>query len=777
VLENFILVQGSSEDFVSEDGYVGILSEKSREGSNGSDVFIPDGTGVFAWSDIPISGAPAGVVVTKVDVDWQVYHQWPPDVVVVVSDYNVDHQYTLWNREFDLGPYIGEMKPAIKVFNGEPVNQIWTLWAADFGAGDAGIIDYWWIKVYYEDPFSYCDASGGCGYEHIKDVIVGDIVNTGTGCDYYSDYTSMSTTMEIGTGYAITVVNGDPYDEDQCGIWVDWDQDFDFDDSGESIPVTGSPGKGPYTATITPPAGAKLGKTRMRIRLRYTGSLSPCGDTSYGEVEDYSINVVAAPDYCAAQGGTGCGHFIMNFKLKTIDNESSCSPYSDYTAISTDLEKGTSYPFVVRADWATYCAMWVDWNQDKDFDDTDEEIETTYFYFKEPPYSGETLFTQYHIGMITPPEGAPLGARRLRIRTSSSSSMSSCGDTADGEVEDYTIVVTESGMSGEETYGGGCGTEAEPFLIYTADQMQAIGENDHHWGKQFKLMADIDLGGYIPNTFNIIGNHMFKFRGVFDGNGHTISNFTYSATDEHRIGIFGEVSDSNAVIKDLGVEDPNVQAQGGEGIGALVGILRQGTVTGCYVAGGGVTGSVAVGGLVGGNHATIENCYSIGNLFGYDKVGGLIGYMLSGQVKNCYSAASVSGQSAFGYGGLIGCVTDGTTVNSFWDMDICTNSAGGTGKTTTEMQMMSTYTDVGWDFSTPVWKICEGTNYPKLASEVPPAGDFFCPDGVDLFDFSFFACHWMEKDCGQCGGAELTGDGNVDVNDLEVFAVHWLEGT
>jgi hypothetical protein len=81
------------------------------------------------------------------------------------------------------------------------------------------------------------------------------------------------------------------YAGDQCGIWVDWNHDFDFADAGETIPVTGTPGIGPYTANITPPVNAVKGLTRMRIRIMWAGTLSSCGTTSYGEVEDYSLYV------------------------------------------------------------------------------------------------------------------------------------------------------------------------------------------------------------------------------------------------------------------------------------------------------------------------------------------------------------------------------------------------------------------------------------------------------------------------------------------------------
>ncbi len=137
----------------------------------------------------------------------------------------------------------------------------------------------------------YCTGLGGCG-EGIAGVTYGTVSNF-SGCTGYEDYSALSSLVSPGDVFEITVTNTtNIYPTDVCGIWIDWNQDGSLFDE-EDIVVTGSPGVGPYTATVTVPDDAKNGNARMRIRIRRGGTLSPCGSSPNGEVEDYTVNVLA----------------------------------------------------------------------------------------------------------------------------------------------------------------------------------------------------------------------------------------------------------------------------------------------------------------------------------------------------------------------------------------------------------------------------------------------------------------------------------------------------
>lgn len=308
------------------------------------------------------------------------------------------------------------------------------------------------------------------------------------------------------------------------------------------------------------------------------------------------------------------------------------------------------------------------------------------------------------------------GKTTLQMLAASTYVSWSCGDcwTIDDGI-DYPRLIWENepgeSISGLPGYAGGSGEPNDPYLIATAEQLNTIGRTYCHLDKHFVLIADIDLSGYTGTEYNIIAD----FTGVFDGNGHAISNFTYDSNDTDYIGLFGYLSGGE--IKNLGLINPSVNAGTGDYVGLLVSTLGEASISGCYVKGGSSTGNEYVGALVGMSYSTgrILNCYATAGVFGNGRVGGLVGHNW-GMIGNSYATGVVSGTSNIG--GLVG-YDRGTVVSSYWDMDTSgqTDSAAGIGKTTAQMQTTSTY--VSWGYGG-VWTIAEGADYPHLVWEDLP---------------------------------------------------------
>jgi hypothetical protein len=215
-------------------------------------------------------------------------------------------------------------------------------------------------------------------------------------------------------------------------------------------------------------------------------------------------------------------------------------------------------------------------------------------------------------------------------------------------------------------YGGGTGEPNDPYLIYTPAQMNAIGAEPNDWDKHFKLMADLDLSDYTGAQFNVIGRVqgagrdlvMTPFTGVFDGNDHTLSNFTWKSAGRDYVGIFGCVGAPAAEIWDLHIIDPNVTAEEGTNVGSLVGYLASGLITHCRVRGGNIAGDSCVGALAGTVSGALSSgrseseyipggvitgCYADSNVAGNESVGGLVGSN-AGPITGCDARGDIIGR-------------------------------------------------------------------------------------------------------------------------------------
>lgn len=342
-------------------------------------------------------------------------------------------------------------------------------------------------------------------------------------------------------------------------------------------------------------------------------------------------------------------------------------------------------------------------------------------------------------------------------------------------------------------FGGGDGTELNPYLVEDAYDLNAVRNN---LSAHYKQTADIDLNvystgeGWIP-----IGQETVEFTGVYDGDGYNIVNLWSDSLAGYG-GLFGKAD--GAKFKNINLINVIIVSAAKNYMGGLVGYalnMTEDSIYNCHVSGvinesnsfrwniGGVVGgcesgdgvysinkcsfegniksSVSansfIGGVCGSCSTSIKNSYSSGNIVtpsasvlgglcgvlyqnnvcsysyslvnineglnavgthiggllgevrngsrvlkswargsvsGFNVVGGFVG-LNQGSINDCYSTGFVVGNT--NVGGFCGSGS-GSIINSVWDTETSgqTTSSGGIGKTTAEMKNKQTYIDLGW---------------------------------------------------------------------------------
>ena len=279
-------------------------------------------------------------------------------------------------------------------------------------------------------------------------------------------------------------------------------------------------------------------------------------------------------------------------------------------------------------------------------------------------------------------------------------------------------------------FSGGGGTQSDPYIVSNETDLNNVRNNLGAWYVQDQ---DIVMGSFQTGTgFEPIGTSAAPFTGVYDGQGFYIKSL-YMNQNRNDVGLFGYTR--SATIRNLRLIDPNIIGQQ-QTVGAIVGFGYNTQIQNCNVIGGSVEGwGGYVGGLVGqlytysiyAGRSDLYYCYNHkchvktrGNV-----AGGLVGRVywtnLGVSVNHCYSNGKVEditvAKDRVNLGGLIGANNDASGSNvydSFWDMEKSTKqtSAGGTGKSTAEMKLKSTYEN--WDFQL-YWHLSDDYNdgYPE----------------------------------------------------------------
>jgi hypothetical protein len=325
-------------------------------------------------------------------------------------------------------------------------------------------------------------------------------------------------------------------------------------------------------------------------------------------------------------------------------------------------------------------------------------------------YSSGSVSAWYSVGSLV---GINDGSLSNCYSTGSTMGWYSVGGLVGLNSEILSNSYSMASVTGKSEVGGLVGSNHGPVMY-----SYATGSVD---GEQ-------DVGGLVGSNYDTVRNSYATNAvagewnaGGLAGSNHgavTDSYSTGSGTGNYYVG--GLVGGNNGTVSNSFSTGSVV---GNYYVGGLTG-SNSGTVSTSYSTGS-VAGSSIVSSLVGinGRDATVSDSYSTGGVAGDYYVAGLVGVNF-GTVNNSYSGANVTGHEYVG--GLLALNLGGNASSSFWDMETSgqVTSAGGTGKTTAEMQSITTFRGAGWDISAIIsgatnsayiWNIAHGQAYPFLS--------------------------------------------------------------
>ena len=280
------------------------------------------------------------------------------------------------------------------------------------------------------------------------------------------------------------------------------------------------------------------------------------------------------PTYCSASGSTSYETGITRVQFNTIDNSDGILKdvgYEDFTAISTTVDRGTTYNLSTNVNtdggFNVYARVWFDWNQDGDFVDPGEE------YNMGSANSVTNSPTSGSPSGILIPATATLGNTRMRVSARYNGYADSCDTGFDGEIEDYTINITSGTPQPEINITGLAISITDGDILPTPtddSEFGSVGAGstvDHTFTIQNTGTATLNLTGGSP-LVDISGNAAFTI--LTQPSGSTIaagSSRTFVVRFAPTIG--GTVTANISIDNNDSNENPyNFRVQG-SGVAAL----------------------------------------------------------------------------------------------------------------------------------------------------------------------------------------------------------------
>ena len=248
------------------------------------------------------------------------------------------------------------------------------------------------------------------------------------------------------------------------------------------------------------------------------------------------------------------------------------------------------------------------------------------------------------------------------------------GDAIKGNVTLYVNLISNQLPTGVT----GKGTEAEPFILKTAEHLEwfrdyvNVGKSSA-CAKIADDVEEIDMSTVCHKadaekqvaelSWTPIGNYSKQYQGTFDGNGKTIRNLFISSTSDE-IGFFGYAADCR--IKNITFDNAKVKGNDNYSTGILAGCAGSCVIENIKTTGNcSVEGKYETGGIAGRANGNISNCENHAIVKGLHSVGGIVGICFDSEnsITSCANYGEITGTEDF-VGGIIGYFGEGSLQNS-----------------------------------------------------------------------------------------------------------------
>jgi hypothetical protein len=235
----------------------------------------------------------------------------------------------------DFGSIVASENSATNSFTGVSLNQTTTYYWRVKAKNTCGDGDFSSTSSFTTQNCSVCESSGNTAYvTSTTRVVLNTIDNPSDKPGAYSDYTDISTSVKLDEVHDLTVqVNTDGNYTVHTLVWIDWNQDCDFDDANEEYDLGTALNVEDAVTTLSPlsvtiPSDALLGSTTMRVSTKYNSDPTSCMTGEDAEVEDYTIEVIdetASLDNDAFEGfnlypNPSNGDFNLQFNAESTES-------------------------------------------------------------------------------------------------------------------------------------------------------------------------------------------------------------------------------------------------------------------------------------------------------------------------------------------------------------------------------------------------------------------------------------------------------------------------